>query len=320
LIDEQTKTIAAAKQAETFKGELVDLLKKATDAKKEYTRQKYLDFRDRWIAQDVAIADLIVKVVCNVPCWRCVVDCEICSLLYTIRDLELTLNGDGRLTDKVYSLRDLYYWQDRNREAKKQVFERIKNILARWEKPAQTLDKLLVDNGKLIDEIKNKTLASDPAAAIYQTFIQLVPMHLAIRPRDLTPKVGENYAKLCEYCQTTPDVDCQVDLGKPAILSDLIGPQPYIIDPDKFVDDIICCLVKGRYRAAKEELATAESLLAETDEKIKRATNELTRRRASVFADFKANVANPIDCDKNYKSKTNGGSSPCNPPQDPIQE
>jgi hypothetical protein len=95
-----------------------------------------------------------------VPCWWCLIECEICPLLYAIRDTDLKLNGDGTLTDNVHSLRDLRYWQDRNREAKKEVFDRIKQVLAAWEKPAQTIDKILTENAKLIEEIK-KILATD---------------------------------------------------------------------------------------------------------------------------------------------------------------
>jgi hypothetical protein len=275
-----------------------------------------LELVDKWKTQDAAIADLISKLVCAVPCWWCLIECEICPLLYAIRDTGLKLNGDGTLTDNVYSLRDLRYWQDRNREAKKEVFDRIKQVLAAWEKPAQTIDKILTENAKLIEEIK-KNLATDSAAAVYNTFMKVVPMHLAIKPRNVPTKIGETYTKFCECDKGKPDDCCGPDVGKATVLQRLIGPQPYLVDPDNFFD-IICCLAKERYLPAKDQLATAEADLAKTDLEITRAIADLEQKKASVFADFKASVVSPIDCEK-YKRKEDGTGTPY-PTQTPPQQ
>jgi hypothetical protein len=314
LIDEQTGQIASAERAKSFKAELEDLLKKAKSAKQDYTKDKYKDLRDRWDKQDAAIADLIAKLVCAVPCWWCLIECEICTLLYAIRDLDLKLNGDGTLTDTVYSLRDLRYWQERNLYAKKEVFDRVKSGLAAWEKPAQTLDKILSDDAKLIDDIR-KTLATDSAGAVYDVFMKLVPMHLAIAPRDangkIDTKIASEYSELCGCDEGQPDDCCGPDVGKRTVRQQLIGPQPYLVDPDEFLE-IICCLAKERYLPAKDLLALAESDLAKTEADIKRALSDIDQKKASLAADFKASVVNPIDCDK-YKPKGGNGSDPCNP-------
>ncbi|MEA2894754.1 MAG: hypothetical protein QOJ84_369 [Bradyrhizobium sp.] len=314
LIDEQTGQIASAERAKSFKAELEDLLKKAKSAKQDYTKDKYKDLLDRWAKQDDAIADLIAKLVCAVPCWLCLIECEICKLLYAIRDLDLKLNGDGTLTDTVYSLRDLRYWQERNLYAKKEVFDRIKSVLAAWEKPAQTLDKILSDDAKLIDDIR-KTLATDSASAVYDVFMKLVPMHLAIAPRDangkIDTKIASGYSDLCGCDEGQPDACCGPDVGKRTVRQQLIGPQPYLVDPDEFLE-IICCLAKERYLPAKDLLALAESDLAKTEADIKRALSDIDQKKASLAADFKASVVNPIDCDK-YKPKGGNGSDPCNP-------
>jgi hypothetical protein len=315
LIDEQTKEITEAERAKSFKAELEDLLKKAKSAKQEYTKEKYKDLRDKWDKQDVAIADLIAKLTCAVPCWWCLIECEICPLLYAIRDTELRLHGDGTLTDKVYSLKDLRYWQERNRDAKRAVFDRIKLVLAAWEKPAQTLDKILADNAKLIEDSK-KILATDSATAVYDVFMTLLPKHLAIAPRGVTSKVPAEYTKFCSCDVGQPDDCCGPDVGKWTVRQTLIGPLPYLVDPDKFFD-IICCLAKERYMPAKDLLALAESDLAKTDSDIARAISDIEQKKKSVAADYKANVVNPIDCDK-YKRKAGDGSkqdSPYTPAQ-----
>jgi hypothetical protein len=306
LIDEQTKQINEADRAKSFKADLEDLLKKAKSAKLEYTRGKYTDLRDRWERQDTAIADLIAKLVCAVPCWWCLIECEVCTLIYAIRDAEFRLNGDGTLSTTVGSLRDLRYWQERNRDAKKEVFDRIKLVLAAWEKPAQTLDKILTDDAKLIEDAK-KNLATESAGTVFDVFMKLIPMHLAIAPRGVTSKIAAEYATFCDCDEGEPDDCCGPDVGKWTIRQKLIGPQPYLVDPDKFFD-IICCLAAERYNPAKDQLAVAESDLAKTDSDIKRALSDIDQKKASIAADFKANVANPIDCD-NYKPK--GSTDPC---------
>jgi hypothetical protein len=310
LIDEQAKQITEADRAKSFKADLEDLLKKAKSAKQEYTKEKYKDLRDKWDKQDAAIADLIAKLVCAVPCWWCLIECEICPLLYAIRDTELRLNGDGTLTDKVYSLRDLRYWRERNRDAKREVFDRIKLVLAAWEKPAQALDKILADDAKLIEDTK-KILATDSTSAVFDVFMKLVPMHLAIAPRGVTSKVSPEYTKFCECDVGKPDDCCGPDVGNWTVRQRLIGPQPYLVDPDEFFE-IICCLAKERYLPAKDLLALAESALAKTESDIKRAMGDLELKKGSVAADFKANVVNPIDCDK-YKRKGSSGSNPDSP-------
>ena len=40
-------------------------------------------------------------------------------------------------TITIYSLYDLRHWHERNRDAKKRVFDRVKSVLAVWEKPAR---------------------------------------------------------------------------------------------------------------------------------------------------------------------------------------
>src|SRR5438874_6817439 len=81
LIAKQSADIVAADKAKAFKGDLEKLLDSAKKASQAYTRDKYNDLLKKWLAQDAAIAELIRKLVCAVPCWRCILDCYVCPLL-----------------------------------------------------------------------------------------------------------------------------------------------------------------------------------------------------------------------------------------------
>jgi hypothetical protein len=319
LITKQVEQIAAAEYAKASKADLEDLLKKTNAARQDYSKTKYLELRDRWDKEDAALADLIAKLICAVPCWKCVIECEICTLLYAVHELDLKLNGDGQLTTQVYSLRDLGYWLGRNLEAKQAVVDRIKVVLAAWEKPAQTLDKILTDNAKAIDEIK-KILATDSPGAIFALFAKVLPMHLAIAPRGASSKIGAEYTALCCCYPGSPDDCCGPDVGVPSLLQELIGAQPYIVDPAKLFD-IVCCIATERYLPAKDQLAQAAAELAKINAAIAKAKSDIDQKWASIAADFKANVANPINCD-DYKSKGGNGDqqNPCYPAQNPYPQ
>lgn len=300
LIDGQAKLMNEAEQAKAFKAELEDLLKKANVAKAAYTQTKYKDYTNRWLEIDKKIVAAIGIVVCNKKCWDCVVECEICQLLYAIRDLELRLEGSGALIDKVYSLADLRYWHERNTAAKEAQFNRIKGVLNAWADPARTIEASLAANLKLVDSIR--TL--EPAEAILQLFAQLIPLHLAIAPRPVNTLIEKQYRDLCDCYPGEPDICCGPDVGILSALQTRIGPQAYIVDPEKYFD-ILCCLATERYLPAKNQLAAAKSALAGMDATIARSKADLERRRKSLFEDYRANVSNPLDC-KDYAPKGSG--------------
>src|SRR6478735_5290876 len=104
LIDEQAKKAANGASAAAFKKELDDLLKQANAANQKYTQDKYKDFKSRWSVLDAGIVDLIAKTKCALPCWRCIVECELCTLITNIRNLDFRVNGDGKLTTDVHPL------------------------------------------------------------------------------------------------------------------------------------------------------------------------------------------------------------------------
>src|ERR1700737_212313 len=181
LIAAQTKEITKADKAKAFKADLEALLTKARAASQDYTRDKYDKLLKEWLKQDRDIAELIRKLVCALPCWRCVIECHVCPILDDIHYSERWLYGEGTLYTEVHNLHDLLYWTERDMDAKKRRSERIKAVLVAWEKPAQTIEKILADDAKLIADA-GKVLGSDPGKLLIDVFLKLVPMHLAIAP------------------------------------------------------------------------------------------------------------------------------------------
>lgn len=302
LISEQTTTITAAERAKSFKTDLEALAQKAKTAQIDYTQSKYEQLLERWKKEDDDIVALISKLVCAIPCWQCVIECRVCTLYYAVRDIERNLIGTGTRTT-VDSLYDLRYWQTRDTEAKQAAFDRIKGVLAAWEKPAQTIEKVLNDNATLM-QTAGKTLAPDAPKLLYDVFMRLVPMHLLIAPpADVwKTKIDKKYTHLCRCDKGDPENCCGPDSGTPSLLERLLGPQPYLIKPDEYFW-VICCLTMTRYQPAKEALAAAEGALEATENAIKRAKADIDSKMKSIEGDAKTELGKKIDCSK---EKPNG--------------
>lgn len=297
LIAEQMKEIMAAEKAKVFKVDLEALLTKAKAASQEYTRDKYDKLVKQWVEQDAEIAELVRKLVCAVWCWRCVIECHVCTLLYDLRDAELRLHGDGPWCDKVRDLHDLLHWHMRDRAAKERSFNRIKAVLAAWEKPAQTIEKALADCRKLIDAA-NKALGSESSKVVYDVFLKLIPLHLAIAPPQgsaWTTKIGKQYTEFCDCDEGKPDNCCGPDAGELNLRQRLVGVQPYLIDPNVYFK-LICCLVEKRYGPAKEMLTRADAAVAATENEIKRLTSLVENGLKNFDATARAAIPMTVDC------------------------
>ncbi|HSK62365.1 MAG TPA: hypothetical protein VK893_00940, partial [Pyrinomonadaceae bacterium] len=77
MITDKASKLAGAEKDKAFKADLEALLTKANAAKQEYTRDKYEKLVKQWVEQDEQIAELIRKLVCALPCWRCVIECYV---------------------------------------------------------------------------------------------------------------------------------------------------------------------------------------------------------------------------------------------------
>lgn len=329
-IADQQKLISAAERAKAFKAELEALQGKAKAAKAEYTDEKYKALLELWKKQDRQIKELIDKLSCTHKYWRTQIECFVCPLLYRVREQETRLGGNGALYTTVTSLHDLRYWRLRDKEAKQASFERIKTVLAAWEKPAQTIEKVLADNAKLIDDTLKSLGAGDAGKLIFDVFMKLVPMHLMISPpKDVAVTlIDRKYTDLCKCDPGKPDDCCGPDTGERSVLEQLLKPQPYLVRPDQYYA-VVCCLIKQRYLPAKEVLAQAEAELGNADDEIKRVTAAIEDLRKNLETMAKADLAKPFDCCKDKPAeppRTDGGSppppppapTPC-PPPDPTQ-
>jgi hypothetical protein len=320
LIKDQAGLLTEADRAKSFKEDLERIQKNVISAQQKYTVEKRKALLDKWNAADTQISDLINKVVCAVPCWECLIECRICPLLYSIQELEDRLYGTGTLTTEVYSLYDLRNWQDRNLVARKEVFDRINAVLVAWSDPAETIGKALDGNQTLIEAI-NKNMATDPATALYDIFMRVVPMHWAIRPRNAQSKIDKKYVNICNCYSLEADDCCGPDAGRLTVHWRLLGPQPYLVEVDKLFE-IICCLATQRYGPAKQALAKAEAELSKTDSSIAKAKSDIESKKKSLPADFKLGLDNPPDCGKYTPNNSQGPQNPASPasqgPQNPA--
>ncbi len=295
LIAAQAKEIAEAERAKLFKTDLEAILALAKTASAEYTQEKYAKLVEDWNKNDADITELIRKLDCAVPCWRCLIECFVCPLLEEIRVREVRLYGDGTLIKEVKSLYDLRYWHDRNLDSAKRRYERIKAVLSAWQKPAQTIEKAIADCRAMILDA-GKLLAPDAAKVVYDVFLKLVPLHLAIAPPASTgnvTRIAKEYTTFCECDVGTPDDCCGPDVGVPTLRRRLVGVQPYLVLPSQFFP-ILCCLAKERYLPAKDVLSSAESAFADIDAQIKRLPAEVDERMKALEKTAKG--ALPADC------------------------
>jgi hypothetical protein len=297
LISKQASDIAAAEKAKLFKTDLEALLAKAKAATQEYTRDKYDALVKLWLQRDADLAELIRKLVCAVPCWRCIIDCYVCPMLNELHYAEVWLYGDGTQPSDVHNLYDLQAWHARDRDAKDRRLQRIRGVLGAWEKPAQSIEKILTDNKAAI-EAANKSLGTEAGKVVYDVFLRLVPMHLAIAPpvtAERTTRIDREYTEFCGCDSGEPDDCCGPDVGTRSLRQRLIGPQPYLVDPNEYYK-IICCLVEKRFAPAKEALAASEAAGAAIDAQIK--TNKALLENWTTSFDKTARAAIPsvIDC------------------------
>jgi hypothetical protein len=284
LIAKQTADALIAANAGNLKKELEDLLGAAKKAAASYTREKYEQLVAEWLKQDALIAELIRKLVCAVPCWRCIIDCYICPLLNDLHYAEKWLYDDGKVYTDVHNLYDLQHWCKQDLGTKQRRFNRIDSVLKVWlsangaspKDPVSIIEKALLANKALI-EATNKIIGTEGGKAIYDVFLKLVPLHLAIAPPagpDTTTRIDEKFTKFCDCDKGTPDDCCGPDVGEWSLRQRLVGPQPYLIDPNKYFP-LICCLVENRYLPAKDALSKADTELTTVTNKIARYEKQL---------------------------------------------
>ncbi|HEV8209507.1 MAG TPA: hypothetical protein VGP77_05275 [Vicinamibacterales bacterium] len=295
LIAAQAASMAAAEKAGKFKEDLGKLLDAAKKASQEYTRDKYDGLVTRWVDEDAAIVELIRRLVCVVPCWKCVIECHICPLINQIVIAERWLYKGG-LPTTANNLYDLLNWQTRNKEAAERIFNRIKAVLDVWATPYKTIDAALAANKGWI-KTAGDLLNTDPGKAVYDLFLKIIPLHLAIAPPSAskwTTNIEKKYTQFCGCDTGTPDDCCGPNVGMLSVRERITGPQPYLIDPNDYFT-LICCLVQKRYAPARDELGKA-------DAGVTTVQNQINKYKALIdgIKDFEKNarptVPGQVDC------------------------
>jgi hypothetical protein len=249
------------------------------------------------VDEDAAIVELIRRLVCIVPCWRCVIECHVCPLIDQIVMAEKWLYGDGSLYKDVHNLNDLLYWHTRNKDAAERTFNRIKAVLDAWATPYKTIDAALMANKALIKSAGD-LMNTDPGKVVYDVFLKLVPMHLAIAPpagSKWKTNIDKKYTEFCGCDLGTPDDCCGPNVGVLSVRQRIIGPQPYLIDPNDYFT-VICCLVQKRYGPARDELGKADAGLTGVQNQI---------------AKYKAVLDGVKDFDKNARPAVPGALDCC---------
>ncbi len=347
LIKKEADAINKGEQAKKFKTELEALLGKVKTATIEYTADSYKDLVERWRKEDDAIVCLVRSIQCALPCWWCVIECELCPLINDIVRRESKLSGLFKTCDPkpappttppntppatppaepcLTSLYDLRHWWWREKLRRTALFDHIAGVMRAWETPFKTIDATLKANAEIL-----KTSAAalgidqkqDAAKLLFDVFFRLIPQHMAIAPvadkPENTTKIEKKYVELCCCDNSDPLHECcGVVIRWPTVRDRIIGPLPYLIAPDKY-SDLICCLSTNVYQPAKQKAVEADSKYAELDTEVKAIEASIGAQLKSLPVDAKQRLGKTIDCTKDYKSKsgTGGGKTKCCEETDP---
>ena len=298
MISKKASELAAAEKDKAFKAALEALLSKANTAKQEYNLDKYEKLVKQWLEQDQRICKLIDSLVCALKCWRCVIECYVCPIINRMVEAEARLKWDPTNYPEAFNHYDLLQWHTRDKAVKEIRFNRIQSVLAAWEKPAQSIEKNLTDNGKLITELEKGGIEHSKLA--FDLFMKLVPLHLAIAPPEGNKKgwqtcIDKKYTEFCKCDMSCPDDCCGPDTGEWSIRQRLVGPQAYLIHPDQYLP-LICCLVEKRYGPAQKELTDAEGKVLTIEADIKRDKDAVENGLKSFDKDAKGAIPSVVIC------------------------
>jgi hypothetical protein len=324
LIKQEADAVSKGERAKKFKTELEALLGKVKAATLDYTADSYKDLVERWKQEDEAIVCLIRSIKCALPCWWCVIECELCPLLNDIVKLESKLSGEFKTCDGpeqeqskqstttegeqpcLTSLYDLRHWWWREKLRRTALFDHVASVMRAWETPFKTIDGILKANA---DIIKAATAAlgidqkKDASKILFDVFFRLVPQHMAIAPRqspETTTGIAKKYLELC-CCDNSPTLHdcCGVIIRLPTVRDRIIGPLPYLIPPAQYAN-LICCLAQNVYQPAKDQAAEAESQYGALDTEVKAIEAAIPAQLKSLAVDAKTRMSKTIEC-KDYQ-------------------
>lgn len=343
LIKIEADAASRGDQAKKFKADLEALMGKVKASTLEYTVDAFDDLLERWKQEDESIVCLIRSIHCALPCWQCVIECEICPLISDIVRLESKLSGEtkscpkdeddgtqdtkpcgsdsasdtagsGTPTDppkvetitSVYDIRQ-YWWREKIR--RQALFDHVSGVMKAWETPFKTLDGALKANAEIIKNtmpLLGVDQKKDASKLLFDVFFRLIPMHLAIAPTAnvATTKIAKKYTEFC-CCDNSDPLHCccGVVIRLPTVRDRIIGPQPYLIEPSKYAT-LMCCLAKNVFQPAKQQASEAESKYTEYDTEAKAAEAAIAAQLKSLAADAKLRLSKTIECGSYYVPKS----------------
>ena len=169
----------------------------------------------------------------------------------------------------------MQYWHSKNKAAKERRFKRIDDYLRVWKDPVYYITEAMKENDAIYEQASNYP-SKEFGKAIYDVFLKLVPLHLAIAPPRGScweTRIDKRFTNFCEFGRGPHDHCCGPDLGRPSLRQRLIGPQPYLIDPCDYLK-VICCLMEKRWTPARVGLNNAESEYNTVTRRIDRLTGK----------------------------------------------
>lgn len=266
LMNQISKDIAVGAVRKEQMAELGKLESNLRSAADQYDARKYDELVERWREQDGRIADLLAK-------WRGQKEPlngieQVRKLYDDIAALEKQMEDDPPLADDGKGLNTRRALQQLKRDVSYRKCERAREQLSAWDKPAQTLDKVLADNDKAIAEANKIIDRTDVPTLAFDLYFKLIPVHLHIKPED-------------EYTQVELDgdesdlleVDGSLDYALPKPLPSLIRPADY---PARYMREV------ETLAAATSELAAATGALAAIDAASARTTSQIVEQRNNL--------------------------------------
>lgn len=278
VLGEISAQLAAAAVRKEHQAEVAAFLQKARTATDEYNMAKWTELVTLWSRQDGEIEQLVNLLVTREN-WRHGLD-EVCDRYAAIGWLQGRLdgsepNGPERPSATAHGLHWRRAWQQEQRDLEKRRLAQVRARLAVWEKPAQTLAKILADNEALIKKGFDTINAADPAL-VFLVFFKLVPMHQLIKPADRTPSA----VPLVKQKDCDKYADCM------ALALRLLGPQPSLIVPSQYSDKVEHVLLA--LTEASTRLAESEGYLKQTEDSIARMVKQLDEKTRSIEKDATA--------------------------------
>ena len=156
--------------------------------------------------------------------------------------------------------------------AKERRLDRIKGVLAAWEKPATTIEKSRRTTMPRLIETAEQRPGQRPSKAV----VRRVPATRADASGDRaagelgmddrrSARSTRSSASATPASRTTAAVPTS---ASQPVRQRLIGPQPYLIDPNDYFD-VICCLVEKRYARRRTRWARRKSSWPRSSDRIK---------------------------------------------------